>query len=120
METNGEKKWTLRGNYFESCNCNVVCPCLINEIGNNLRQATNIHCDLILGYLVDEGNFEGVDLTGCKFAIAALSPGPLMANPNWSVAYYIDEDTTSVQRDALTADYHRSSWGSPDRYFFDA
>ena len=23
-----QAKWQLSGDYFENCNCNVVCPCL--------------------------------------------------------------------------------------------
>ena len=26
------KKWNLSGDYFENCNCNVVCPCLVSPI----------------------------------------------------------------------------------------
>ena len=25
-----QQKWHLSGDYFENCNCNVVCPCLVS------------------------------------------------------------------------------------------
>src|SRR6266550_2908677 len=35
-----QQKWQLSGDYFENCNCNVVCPCLVSTIaplvGNHL------------------------------------------------------------------------------------
>ena len=25
-----QQKWHLSGDYFENCNCNLVCPCLVS------------------------------------------------------------------------------------------
>lgn len=26
-----QPKWQLSGDYFENCNCSVVCPCLVSK-----------------------------------------------------------------------------------------
>lgn len=96
-----ETIWRLEGDYVESCNCDVVCPCLINGLSNSALPATYRHCDLLLGYRVTGGHYGDTDLTGCKWACGIYSPGPLMTVPNWSIAYYFDDEMSDEQYEAL-------------------
>ena len=30
-------RWSIRGQYFENCNCDVVCPCEVSALGRLRR-----------------------------------------------------------------------------------
>jgi hypothetical protein len=94
-------KWRIEGDYIETCNCNVVCPCLVNSIGNNKVPPTHIHCDLLVGYRITEGRFGDISLSGLNYVVMTYSPGPTMEVPNWNVGYYIDSRATDEQFDAM-------------------
>ncbi len=108
-----EKVWRIEGDYLESCNCDVVCPCLVNGVGNNKVPATDGHCDLFLAYTIDKGHYEDIDLAGVNFVLACYSPGPLMLVENWSIAYYVDETATEQQFDALEKILTGKAGGTP-------
>ncbi len=82
-----ENIYRIEGDYLESCNCAVVCPCLVNGVGNNKIPATDWHCDLFLGYTVKKGHYKDVDLSGLNFVMACF-PGPLMSVENGDSALY--------------------------------
>lgn len=101
MKYEKEKVWRIEGDFMESCNCDVSCPCALNSTGNNTIPATQGHCDLILAFHIQKGHFENVDLSDLAFAIISYSPGPLMSVCNWSMGYYIDDRATEEQYAAL-------------------
>lgn len=94
MTTN---RWRLKGQYFESCNCEVLCPCIV-QMGS--VQPTDGHCDVGLAFHIDEGNLNGVSLDGLNFLAANYTPGP-MGEGNWTSGYYVDESATPEQREAM-------------------
>lgn len=109
-----EKIWKLEGHYMESCNCDVVCPCLINSIGNNLVPATYTHCDLLLGFSIDKGHYKDIDLSGLCFAYAIYSPGYLMDCKNWTIAAYITDKANDEQYKALDEILSGKIGGGPE------
>jgi hypothetical protein len=66
----GPPKWTLRGEYMESCNCDYICPCIYT---NPQAPATNDHCTAVMVFRIDEGNFGETMLEGLKFALVIRS-----------------------------------------------
>lgn len=102
MKQEKEKIWRIEGDFMESCNCEVSCPCALNSTGNNTIPPTYSHCDLILGFCIEKGHFEDIDLSGLSFAIISYSAGPLMSVPNWTMGYYIDDRATDAQFEAMT------------------
>lgn len=102
MKYEKEKVWRIEGDFMESCNCAVSCPCALNSTGNNTMPATEGHCDLILAFHIEKGHFENVDLSDLAFAIISYSAGPLMSVPNWSMGYYIDDRATDEQFEVMT------------------
>lgn len=88
--------WYLKGDYFESCNCEVLCPC----IHNPMAVPTEGHCDVGLAFHVQEGRFQDLTLDGLNFLVAASTP-TVMAEGNWKTAVYIDEQANPQQREAL-------------------
>ena len=95
-------QWQLTGDYFENCNCTVVCPCLASSAAPLTAQPTQGACDVVLAFHIDKGSYGGVSLDGLNVVVAAHAPGP-MANGNWAVAAYIDERANDQQTAALGA-----------------
>ena len=90
-------RWSLKGEYFENCNCEVLCPCIVQGTGVD---PTDGHCDVAFAFHITEGDFNGVSLEGLNFVAACLTPGPMEAG-NWTSALYIDERADAQQREAM-------------------
>jgi hypothetical protein len=91
--------WRIRGEYFESCNCEVLCPCLLS---NAKARPTEGHCDVVVAVHVMEGAYGSAELGGLSAALAVQTPGA-MADGDWSVAVYLDERAMPEQRAGLEA-----------------
>jgi hypothetical protein len=94
--------WQLSGDYFENCNCNVVCPCLISPAPPLTSRPTQGVCDVALAFHIDKGSYGAVALDGLSLALVAHVPGP-MGDGNWTVAIYLDERANDQQAAALGA-----------------
>ncbi len=64
---------------------------------------TNGYCDAIWGVSIDRGSFGDVDLAGLGAVIFVYSPGPTMADGDWTSVLYVDEAGTDAQQKALRA-----------------
>lgn len=95
-------KWQLTGDYFENCNCDVACPCLVSSRPPLTAKPTRGACDVALVFHIDRGSYDGTPLDGLNVALIAHTPGP-MANGNWSVGAYLDERADDKQTAALGA-----------------
>ena len=95
-------KWQLSGDYFENCNCNVVCPCLISTSAPLTSSPSQGVCDVVLAFHIDRGKYSDVSLDGLNVTLIAHTPGP-MANGNWTVAVYIDQRADDQQTEAAGA-----------------
>ena len=91
------ERWRLKGNYFENCNCQILCPCVLPVAPGD---PTDGHCDVARAFHIDEGAFNGVSLDGLRFAFAAFTPGNMGAG-GWTAAYYVDERASPEQRTAI-------------------
>lgn len=100
--------WSLSGTYFESCNCDTACPCVF------LSEPTEGDCTVLVGWHIDEGHADEVQLGGLNVALAVHSPGH-MAKVPWTVALYLDERADGKQSDALTRIYTGQEGGHPER-----
>ncbi|MGH7110801.1 MAG: DUF1326 domain-containing protein, partial [Stellaceae bacterium] len=95
-------KWQLTGDYFENCNCAVVCPCLASAAPPLTVRPSEGVCNVALVFHIDTGDYDGVALDGFNVVLAGHTPGP-MAEGNWAVAAYIDERADERQTAALAA-----------------
>ena len=68
-----KQPWKIQGEYFESCNCEVVCPCLLNF----QARPTEGHCDVVLAFRIDKGNFGATDISGLNAVQAITTPGQM-------------------------------------------
>jgi hypothetical protein len=55
--------WRIRGTYFESCNCDAICPCRRTD-GTPGGRSTHGICLGVLSWVIAEGSADGVDLSG--------------------------------------------------------
>jgi hypothetical protein len=94
--------WQITGDYFENCNCDVVCPCFFSPNAPLTSQPTAGACEVAFGFHIDRGRNDATPLDGLNVALIARTPGP-MAQGNWSVALYLDEQANEQQRQALQA-----------------
>jgi hypothetical protein len=104
------KKWRLSGDYFENCNCDVVCPCLVSTAAPLSARPSQGVCDVALVFHIDTGSYDGVTLDGLNVAVSAHAPG-VMSEGNWTLAVYIDERADDQQTDALGAIFSGAEGG---------
>ena len=88
--------WRIAGSYFETCSCDVVCPCTASlSLG-----ATNDYCRVVLVFDVKDGEVEGVDVSGLTVAAVADTP-KVMTDGNWRLGVFIDADASDEQAEKL-------------------
>ena len=58
--------WQLDGEYFESCNCELLCPCLLVK-GS---KPTEGHCDVVVAFHLKSGKYGSTD------PLRASAPSP--------------------------------------------
>jgi hypothetical protein len=96
------KKWQLTGDYFENCNCDVVCPCLVSAGAPLTARPSQGMCDVALVFHIETGRYDDVPLDGLNVAVIAHTPGA-MGEGNWTLAAYIDQRADDAQTAALGA-----------------
>lgn len=88
--------WKLAGSYFETCSCDVVCPCTASlALG-----ATRDRCNATLVFHVESGEVEGVDVGGLTVAAVADTP-KVMSEGNWRMGVFIDAAASDEQAEKL-------------------
>src|SRR5436190_2022599 len=90
--------WQVNGQYYETCSCDFVCPCILGQMAVRPSKGT---CTFAMGFQIDRGTYGSVSLNGLGFIVLGLTP-EAMGKGNWSVGLVIDERATSEQRDAIT------------------
>jgi hypothetical protein len=102
------EQWSVKGTYFESCNCETACPCVF------LSKPTEGDCGVMIAWHIDKGSFNGVSLDGLNVAFAVYAPGH-MAETKWDAAVYLDSRASDAQRDALAMIFAGKAGGHPAR-----
>lgn len=105
-----QTRWQITGDYFETCNCDVVCPCLLSPNQPLTSRPTAGACEVAFGFHIDRGSYGAATLDGLNVAMIARTPGP-MAQGNWSVALYLDERANEQQRQAIQAIFTGAAGG---------
>jgi hypothetical protein len=105
-----QTRWQIVGDYFENCNCAVVCPCTISPHQPLTSNPTKEACELAFAIHITRGSYGDVTLDGQNVAMIASTPGP-MSEGNWSVALYLDERANEQQRQGIEAIFSGSAGG---------
>ena len=104
-----KQKWSLSGEFMESCNCDYLCPCIYT---NSQGSTTHDHCIAVQVYQIDNGRYGDTRLDGLKFALFIRS-GKVMADGDWVFAGVVDENANDAQREALAAIVSGEAGGPP-------
>lgn len=91
--------WSVSGQYYETCNCDFVCPCVPGQLAVRPSKGD---CQFAMAFQIERGAFGQVRLDGLGFLILGYTPAE-MGKGNWSVGLITDARATAEQRDAITA-----------------
>jgi hypothetical protein len=92
--------YSVAGSYFESCNCDPICPCRMADGIPGGRSTYGI-CYGALAWLVEEGHVDGLDLSGLKVVLVVRYDDDELGSP-WSIVLHVDADADERQRAALS------------------
>jgi hypothetical protein len=107
--------WRIRGTYFESCNCEVICPCRRID-GVPGGRSTHGVCMGVLSWLIEEGAAGGTNLSGVPVALACRYSDDEPGSP-WTWILYLDARASSEQRGALEGIFSGRFGGDAERHF---
>ena len=91
--------WQVTGQYYETCSCDFVCPCVPGQMAVEPTKGT---CTFAMTFQIESGKYGTVTLDGLTFIVVALTP-EAMGKGNWSVGVIADDRASAEQRDAMTA-----------------
>jgi hypothetical protein len=94
MTTTQTTTYDVQGRLLEVCTCNTLCPCWVGEDPDGGT------CDSILGWMVDQGTVQGVDVSDRCLCVSVHIPGNVLAG-NWKAAVLVDDRCTDEQQAAL-------------------
>ena len=107
--------WHVEGSYFESCNCDAICPCRrIDGVGGG--RSTHGECLGVLSWLIEAGHAGGVVLDGLAVALAIRYHDDEPGSP-WTFVVYLDARADEAQRQALEALYTGALGGDALAHF---
>ena len=89
--------WQIRGEYFETCSCDYLCPCPTSNLS---ARPTQGWCTFAFVQHIDQGHYDGVQLDGLNFAIIGRTPEE-MAKGNWTVGVITDQRASPEQQQAI-------------------
>ena len=91
--------WQVSGQYYETCSCDFVCPCLPGQMAVSPSKGS---CTFAMAFQIDRGSYGTVSLDGLGFIVLGLTP-EAMGKGNWSVGVIADDRASTEQRDAIAA-----------------
>src|SRR3954451_15262189 len=81
--------WSLKGNYVETCSCELMCPCNLSFA----HGATYDFCRVTLVFDIREGEVDGTPIAGLKVALIADTP-KVMTDGNWRLGVFVDDQAS--------------------------
>jgi hypothetical protein len=91
--------WQINGQYYETCSCDFVCPCILGQMAVSPTKGS---CTFAMGFQIERGAFGNTTLDGLGFMVLGLTP-EAMVKGSWSVGLLIDDRASAEQRDAIAA-----------------
>src|SRR4029450_13808729 len=90
--------WSLRGSYFETCSCELMCPCNLSFD----HGATYDYCRATLVFNIKDVEIEGTDVGDLSVVVIIDTP-KVMTEGNWRVGMFVDDRSSDEQMEKLTA-----------------
>ena len=95
----GDLSYRVRGSYFESCNCEAICPC--RKIGTVIGgRSTYGECYGVVSWRIESGDIDGIDVAGLSVALVYRYDDDEPGSP-WSLVLHVDEGADRRQSAAL-------------------
>src|SRR6267378_5354743 len=91
--------WQVSGQYYETCSCDFVCPCLPGQMAVRPSKGS---CTFAMAFQIERGKFGSLSLDGLGFIVLGFTP-EAMGKGNWSVGLVTDDRASVEQREAMTA-----------------
>ncbi|MBW3590214.1 MAG: DUF1326 domain-containing protein [Actinobacteria bacterium] len=86
--------WNLDGYYVMGCNCDYGCPCNFNA------RPSPGHCEGVMGFTVEKGDYEGVDISGIS-ALAMVWWPAAIHEGNGRTIIFVDDSKGKDKAEAL-------------------
>jgi hypothetical protein len=92
--------YSVSGPYFESCNCDPICPCrMVDSVPGG--RSTYGTCYGALCWLVEEGNVGDTDVSGLAVALVVQYDDDEPGSP-WTIVLHVDAAGDESQRAGLS------------------
>jgi hypothetical protein len=91
--------WQVSGQYYETCSCDFVCPCILGQMTVKPSKGS---CTFAMAFQIERGSYGAVALDGLGFIVLGWTP-EAMGKGNGSVGIIADDRASAEQRDAITA-----------------
>jgi len=78
----------IAGTYLEGCNCDAICPCRTVD-GMSGGRSTHGECFGVLSWRIEEGEVDGVDLSGSG-ALMTYSYDDDVPESPWTLVLHVD------------------------------
>ena len=95
----GAMTYSVGGSYFESCNCDPICPCRMVDGVKGGRSTYGI-CFGALAWLVEDGHVDAVDVSGLAVALVVRYDDDEPGSP-WTIVLHVDAAGNDRQRAVL-------------------
>jgi hypothetical protein len=95
----GDLTYHVRGAYFESCNCEAICPCRMIDGVPGGRSTYGV-CYGALSWLIEDGAVGGVDVSGLAAVLVYRYDDDEAGSP-WTIVLHIDTNGDEAQRAGL-------------------
>jgi hypothetical protein len=92
-------KYSVGGSYFETCNCDAICPCRMVD-GVPGGRSTHGICYGALAWLVEDGHVGEVDVSGLAAVLVVRYDDDEPGSP-WTIVLHVDAGGSERQRAAL-------------------
>ncbi len=107
--------WRIRGSYFESCDCDAICPCRRID-GVPGGRSTHGVCAGVLSWLIEDGAVDAVEVSGLPVSLAFRYSDDEAGSP-WTWILYLDARASSDQLAALEGIFTGQLGGDAERHF---
>ncbi|MCZ7417294.1 MULTISPECIES: DUF1326 domain-containing protein [unclassified Streptomyces] len=103
--------WSLRGDWFDTCKCNVPCPCTFAQL------PTFGECEGVLAWHIREGSYGDVRLDGLNVVMLGSFVGNAWAEHSDAyAAVFVDERADERQREAIQMIFGGEAGGWPAEF----
>jgi len=100
-------KWHLKGDWFDTCKCNIPCPCYFAQ------PPTYGDCEGVMAWHIREGQYGDITLSNLNVIALGAFEGNAWAGAKVSMGIFIDERANDSQREALRIIFGGQAGGWP-------